>query len=269
MSGATNGKDVWGKIVMSTISVYTTCTNAIRDEYFLIEGIKSALLFADEVVIMDGKSIDDTIERIKAINDPRIKLYENEWLPSLAKGMYNINKSLALGHCTSDWCILMDSDEVFHEDDIECIKEIPENVTDNIVAIEFNVLHFYKDYKHILNGYDKWPGLYTHKIYMVRNHIHIHHGHIGTDPDLHVDLDGQSIAYDHRLLTNIKVFHYGHVRTTEVYLRKRNWLKKHLHASKWVPETLDTFEWLPVDELERYNGTHPAVMKERIATWEQ
>jgi len=250
---------------MSTISVYVTCTNAIRDEYFLVEGIKSALLFADEVIVVDGGSSDSTLNKVREINDSRVKIYSNEWLASLAKGMYNINKSLAIGRCTSDWCILMDSDEVFHEDDVEAIKKIPDSVSDNIIAVEFNTIHFYKDYDHVLNGYSDWPGLYTHRIYMVRNNMCIHHSHVGTDPDLHVDFDGQPIPHDKTFLTNVRVFHYGHVRTTESYVKKRNHLKGSLRGWKWTPETKDTFEWMSTEGLKKYENTHPAAMEDRIA----
>ena len=250
---------------MSTISVYTYCTDAIRDEFFLIEGIKSALLFADEVIVIDGESADDTLEKIREIGDPRIRIYTNKWLDSLGKSMGAINRSLAIGRCISDWCILMDADEVFHEEDIERIKKIPSSVTDNIIAVEFNTLHFYKDYKHVMNGCPDWKDLYTHKIYMVRNNMCIHHGAIGTEPDGHVDIDGQPIPQGRRLLSNIRMFHYGHARTKKSYIKKWNRIEGRHKGWNFKPLTEDTFEWLPEWKLKEYNGTHPAVMKERIA----
>ena len=204
---------------MSKISVYTMTTDAIKNEYFAVEGIMSALLFADEVVVLDGGSNDNTIKQIYKINDPRIKIYTNKWLHSLGKSMTGINKSLALGYCTGDWCVLMDSDEVYHEEDAQAIKRLPDVVAGNINAIEFNTLHFYKDYFHILNGCPDWKDLYTHKVYMVRNGLCIHHGSVNTEPDAHVDLDGKPLNTKNTILTNIRVFHYGHARSKEAYVR--------------------------------------------------
>ena len=99
---------------------------------------------------------------------------------------------------------------------------------------------------------------------MVRNNMCIHHGHIGTDPDAHVDLDGQPIPHNRRVVSNIRVFHYGHVRTTDSYVRKRNNLKGRLRGWDWIPDTVDTFKWIPLDNLTTYEGTHPKVMKDRI-----
>ncbi len=249
---------------MSSISVYTYCTNAIRDEFFLIEGIKSALLFADEIVVMDGGSGDNTIEKIQEINDPRIKIYTNKWLDSLGKSMGGINRSLAIGRCTSDWCVLMDADEAFHEDDIERIKKIPESVTDNIIAVEFNTIHFYKDYEHIINGCPDWKDLYNNKIYMVRNHKCIHHGFVGMEPDAHVDLNGKPLSQEKRFLSNVRVFHYGHARTKKSYVKKYNRIEGRHKGWDFKPITEEKFGWLPDYKLKKYNGTHPAVMKNRI-----
>ena len=251
---------------MAKISVYTMTTDAIKNEYFTVEGIKSALVFADEVVVLDGGSSDNTIEQIKNIGDSRVKIYTNKWLHSLGKGMYAIQKSLALGYCTGDWCVLMDSDEVYHEKDSEAIKRLPDVVADSVDCIIFNTLHFYKDYRHLLNGCPDWKDLYTEKVYMVRNGLNIHHGAVGYDPDNHVDNDGQPIPDDKKILVQVCSYHYGHVRSPEYYVAKYNRIERAFHGDKHIDKTIEDFEWVPEYKLTNFKGTHPAVMKNRIDT---
>jgi hypothetical protein len=131
--------------------------------------------------------------------------------------------------------------------------------------VEFNTLHFYKDYTHIINNCPDWKDLYNHKIYMVRNHKCIHHGAIEMEADGHVDIHGKPIGGDQRLLSNIRAFHYGHVRTKESYVKKYNKIEGRHDGWKWKPIQPEDFEWLPDWKLCKFDRTHPKVMDERIA----
>ena len=245
---------------MRTISAYTTVTNAIEREYCVEEAIHSVLRFADEVIVLDGGSTDGTLDLIFSIGDPRIKVYHMEWLHNIGIGIYGIAKSLSLARCTSDWCVLFDADEVYHEMDSDKIKKIPQSVSDNIVALRFNTVHFYKDYNHILNGYKDWKDLYTEKVYMVRNHMGIYHGNINGDPDNFLLRNGQPIPANKTVLLDIPVFHYGHVRSENALLAKKNRMERYWHGDV----TYDKIDWIPTEKLTKFDGSHPAVMKERI-----
>jgi glycosyltransferase involved in cell wall biosynthesis len=179
--------------------------------------------------------------------------------------MTGINKSLALGYCTGDWCVLMDSDEVYHEEDAEAIRRLPDVVSSDIVGIEFNTLHFYKDYFHLMNGCPDWKDLYNHKVYMVRNGLCIHHGAVNTEPDAHVDLHGKPIDPSKTMLAKIRVFHYGHARSREAYVKKLNHIEGRHSGWKWKPKTVDDFEWISDNKLVDFKGNHPLVMRERLS----
>lgn len=249
---------------MSTISVYTTCTNSIEDEYCVVESIKSALKIAREVIAVDGGSTDGTIDAIKSINDDRIKIVESKWLNKLGKNMHAINRSIGLGYCTSEWCMLLDSDEVIHEDDVEKIKYAINNVEYGIVALDCNTLHFYKNYKHLLNGYSGWKDLYTHKVYIVRNFLGVYHGNIGLEPDAHVDVDGYPISNKAIKHIDVNIYHYGHARGMNAYIRKQNKMREMFSNGKCNKIKEDEFHWIPEYKLTKFTGTHPEVISERI-----
>jgi glycosyltransferase involved in cell wall biosynthesis len=246
---------------MSTISVYTTTYNSIDQEYCIVEGIRSALGFADEVIVVDSHSNDGTVEAIESINDPRIKIYEIDWLPRIGWAMYKIAKSMAIGRCTKDWCVLMDADEVFHELDYDKIKKVPYSVADNIIGVKFNTLHFYGDYKHLLNGSKSWKDLYTNKVYMVRNGLGIHHGNSGMDIDAHVDRYGIPLKQEYLVHLNISAFHYGHIRSDAAYLKKQNRMHS-FYEGKEVNNT--AIDRIDLKNLGTFIGTHPITMKNRV-----
>ena len=54
------------------ISGFSFVRNGIKLGYPVIESIKSILPICDEFVVSVGKSEDDTLEQIQAINDPKI-----------------------------------------------------------------------------------------------------------------------------------------------------------------------------------------------------
>lgn len=246
---------------MSTISVYTTTYNAFQREYCVIEGIKSALNFADEIIVVDSRSNDGTAEAIQDLGDKRIKIYHIDWLQSIGWAMYKIAKSMAIGRCTSDWCLLMDADEVFHEDDYKKIILAPDSVGPNIYGIKFNTLHFYKDYEHLLNGYSGWKDLYTSKVYMVKNNLGIHHGNSGMDIDAHVDRYGIPLDNSKIVHLDINAFHYGHVRSEKAYVEKQNAMDSAYHG---VEINKNNVEWIDQTKLKIYSGTHPLQMRNRI-----
>jgi glycosyltransferase involved in cell wall biosynthesis len=253
---------------MSTISAYTATSNAIENEYCIVEGIKSALLFADEVIVVDSYSTDNTVEQIKKIGDPRIKIFYNEWLESIGRGMYASQKNMSLGRCTSDWCVLFDSDEVFHEGDVERIRKIPGGVSDNIIAIKFNNLHFYGDYDHLMNGCGVWKDLYENRVCMIRNGLSIHHGAINSDPDGFTMNDCSPIPQDRTVHVNVNLFHYGHARSKSCYIKKQNTIERRYFpagSKAFDPVPEDRFSFVPQERLTKFVGNHPEVMKDRIS----
>ena len=244
------------------ISAYTTVTNSIKYEYCIEEAIRSVLLFADEVIVLDGGSTDGTLELIESIEDPRIKIHHVEWLENMGNGMYGIAKSLSLSRCISDWCVLFDADEVYHESLSDTMRKIPNSVGPDIIAIKFNTIHFYKDYQHVLNGFSEWKDLYTEKVYMIRNRMGIHHGNINGDPDNFLLSNGQPIPADGTVLLKIPVFHYGHVRSNDAMMAKRNKMERYWHGDSSKCEKID---WVPLEKLSIFDGNHPNVMKDRIS----
>jgi len=225
------------------ISVYTCCNNAIENEFTLFEGMIQALKFCDEFVYVDGGSIDGTLEKMKefAEKDERIKIYENPWEKRMHKAMTMIQKNVALSHCSGDWCFLMDADEVYSDNFCLMIRKLLEDIGNSFTGIYIPTYHFYGRFdviclKDPFLGHEYYKG----KIYGIRNGLGIHHGNADGDHDGFVDNDDVSLKRENTYVLQDfgYVCHFGHARSNEMYLIKKNDIERRYHIG-WS----DLEEW--------------------------
>src|SRR5687768_7544629 len=101
------------------ISGFTIIRNAIKNDYPIVEAITSILPVVDEMIVLVGDSEDATIDLIKSINDPRIKIHTSVWNKQLQTGGVVLadetNKAFQLTNPIADWAFYIQADEVLHE----------------------------------------------------------------------------------------------------------------------------------------------------------
>jgi glycosyltransferase involved in cell wall biosynthesis len=244
------------------VSGFSMVRDAVRLHYPVVEAIRSILPICDEFVIAVGRSQDGTIERIKALNDPKVRLLETEWDSAhFVHGAINaVQSNLALDECRGDWAFYLQADEVIHEDDLPLIRAAMEaNLADERVeGLLFRYLHFWGDFDRV-HWTRNW---YRHEVRLVRN-----------IPGMRSWKSAQGFRLDGRKLrvreSGARVFHYGWVRPPETMKRKQIALDSLHHPKDWVqrrhPEPELAFDYGPLQHLKRFEGTHPAVMREWIA----
>ncbi len=114
----------------------------IAHEIVIVEGAVEKCMFSANP---DGSSIDGTVEFIKAFPDPhnKIKLIQGRWPEKCEM------QNKALEYVTGDYVWLVDSDEVYREDDLIRIRKM---VADDpaISQINFICHNFWKDFDHII-----------------------------------------------------------------------------------------------------------------------
>ncbi|MGH8208927.1 MAG: hypothetical protein ACREU6_04905, partial [Steroidobacteraceae bacterium] len=60
------------------LSVYTAIKDGIANDLHIEAMLKHHVPLADEIVVNEGYSSDDTYERIRNL-DPKIKIFRSEW----------------------------------------------------------------------------------------------------------------------------------------------------------------------------------------------
>ena len=74
-----------------------------NEEKNIVDCIESLKFFADEIVVVDGTSSDNTAELAKR-EGARFIMTAN-------KPMFHINKNMAFKNCQSEWIFYIDADE--------------------------------------------------------------------------------------------------------------------------------------------------------------
>ena len=228
-----------------------------------MEAILSILPLCDEVIVMLGNSEDNTRELLESIGDNRIKIYDSTWDDSLREGgrvlAEETKKAMAKISPDSDWCFYIQGDEVFHEHGMEAVKDAMIKYKDDasIEGLLFSYRHFYGSYDYIGNS-RKW---YRKEIRIIKN-----------DRNIISYKDAQGFKKNGKKLHVKPVYafihHYGWVKPPKAMQAKQESFHKLWHNDEWVQENVvitEEFDYSNIDSLALFRGTHPEVMKDRIA----
>jgi len=98
---------------------------ATYNESANIKTCLDSLTWADEIIVVDGSSTDDTVAIAKKFKKVKVINTSN-------KPIFHLNKQMAIDACTSDWILQMDADEVVTPElKDEVIKVINSNPPEN------------------------------------------------------------------------------------------------------------------------------------------
>jgi len=246
------------------VSGFTFVRNAIMYDYPVVEAIQSILPLCDEVVVAVGNSEDDTLALIKSIDSPKIRIIETVWDDNFRTGgrvlAMETDKAFAAISPDSDWAFYIQGDEVVHEQYHATIRNAMQEYKDNpqVDGLLFQYKHFYGSYDYVGDSF-RW---YRREIRIVRNRKDIYS---------YRDAQGFRKGDDQKLrvkLIDAYIYHYGWVRDPRAMQGKQISFNKLYFSDEWVDKNVpkqEEFDYSGVDALALFDGTHPAVMQERIS----
>ena len=244
------------------ISGFTFVKDAVRLDYPVVESIRSALPIVDEYIVNAGDCTDDTIEIIRNIRDPKIRIIETNWNPErFVDGItYADQTDIALDHCSYPWCLYLQADEVIHEQDFKKIVSAMEKYDsrDDVDGLLFHYNHFWGNYDRVHRGHN-W---YDMDIRALKNNRNIKSWK-----------DAQSFRKNGKKLRVVDsgawIYHYGWVRHPEVMRKKTIVMDSYYHDDEWMKKRHSDsgrpWDYGPLDRVPVFNGTHPEVMRNRIS----
>lgn len=245
------------------VAGFSFVRNAIKYDYPIVEAISSVLPVCDEFVIAVGKSEDETLDLIKSINSPKIKIIETVWDDNLRDGgkvlAVETDKALKAISSDCDWAFYIQGDEVVHEKYHDEIRRTMLKWNDNkeVDGLLFNYLHFYGSYDYIADA----PNWYRKEIRIIR-----------PNSGIYSYKDAQGFRKMNDKVLNVKqinafIYHYGWVKKPEIMQQKQENFNKLWHDDDWVEKNVpkrNEFDYSAINSLSAFNESHPIVMKNRI-----
>ncbi|MBC7610141.1 MAG: glycosyltransferase [Polaromonas sp.] len=242
-----------------SISGFTFIRNGVELGFPFEASIRSLLPLVDEFVVAVGKGSDDTLTRVRAIADPKIRIIETRWNENMAdRGfVYAQQKMIAQYSCTGQWAFYLEGDEVVHENDIDKIRASVERHHSNplVEALVFDYKHFY--------GSPQWlsisPGWYRRECRLIRNTIRSY----APDGQYWLVMNQHKRGRNpNAALANAHIYHYGWIRRNEDMQKKFDQVGKYWAAA---PAEIH-YGQFDGRALAPFTGTHPFAARHWLAT---
>ena len=253
------------------VSGFTFIRNAVLLDYPAVEAISAVLPIVDEFIVnigrMQGEEDDGTLEYIRSINSPKIRIIESIWNPHLTKGgyVYAQQSNVALFNCQGEWAVYVQCDEVIHEHDHDLLRDAMTQYRDNIRvdALTLWQENFWGDYKTRF-CIPPWTG--RRKCWVVKPHHFVLSRGDAANFTVHPKFKERGRKV-HAVQTAARQFHYGSVRSLKALEandnnRRRYWTNKQIDIERLTDEIY--YSKHPCQFFSRYKGTHPSVMNKRI-----
>jgi hypothetical protein len=246
------------------VSGFTFVRNAVKLGYPIVPAIRSILPLVDEMVVNVGVCEDGTLELVRSIGDRKLVVFETAWDDTLVeKGTVLAQQTdIALARCTGDVGLYIQADEAVHEDDHPALRDSLARLHADPRAegLLFEYLHFYGSF-HTVGVSRRW---YRHEIRAVK---------LGLGVRSWRDAQGFRIFEGERarklavLPSGARVYHYGWVRPPEDMGRKNVAFTRLYSGDEGARrEAAHRFSYDVTEKVRRFEGTHPAPMRERIAS---
>lgn len=250
------------------VSGFTIVRNGVAFDYPFEESIRSALPLVDQMVVNVGKSADETLARVRALESEypnKLEIFETEWPlndPAANRGgrILSEQTNLALDRCTGDWCLYIQADEVLHEQDYSAIRNelLLANAGSRIEALVF-------DYVHLYGSYDvehRSRSAYRREVRLVRASAGPRS--VG-DAQSFRKRDGSKLR---ARLAGARIFHYGWVRNPDSMRDKTFFMDSLYHGEDSRAHTQSTqgYAYKKFWGLKPFRNSHPQVMRDRIET---
>lgn len=180
---------------MSGLTTLLLAHDLERIRYPYLPCINSVLPISDEVLVIDCDTTDDSIEQIRALNDPRIRILKGEWGTHYTIQGKMIN--LGISEVKTPFFFQIDADEVLYETSYREMQAIVD-FKGNLEAARPNYIHFVSDFS------TTFPFIYLSRIRIAKTGC----GWWAVGDACDIDKQGKPNVYQTK---EVKIAHFGKI----------------------------------------------------------
>lgn len=235
--------------------------NGVKFDFPFKESILSMSPIVEKVFYNYGPSDDGSKEVLKSLD--KVVVCEKDWDDSRTdKGLIlsemtnhalnSLRESLDPEKDKDAWAIYLQSDELFHEQELNQIQEDIKKANDSgCDAMKFRYLHFWQSHNQIAVN-KKW---YPHEVRAIK---------VFTPIESWGDAQGFK-NYSKVYESNTHIYHYGHVRDEKAYKEKMDRMIRYYHPAEGLKKFAKKWHGKDKKTLTlNFFGTHPQLMKSRM-----
>lgn len=244
------------------VSGFTIARRAVTFGYPLEESIRSLLPAVDEYVVAVGDGDDGTWELVERIRDPKIRAFRTTWDFSQQRWlMLSDETNKALAACTGEWAVYLQADEVLHEAELPALRAALDRYrAAPVETLSFRYHHFYGSYGLVQDDPRHWYRRATRALKTGRGIYAV------GDACAFEVRDGERWRRPRRADLPLHVYHYGWVQPPALMRRRMENRDRLYRGEDWQATEADGAEaYDAVGSLQPFRGSHPAVMRDRIA----
>lgn len=241
------------------VSGFTIVRNAERLDFPVEASVRSILDICDEVVVNVGRSDDRTLEIVRSIADPRVRILETVWDFSRGESVLREETLRAMRACRHPWGVYIQADEVLHEHGSPRLLDAI-----RAAAADPRIEGVVVNYRHIFGD----PGTEAINRRWYRREVRA----VRLDPALDIapyrDAQGFRVGPEQRKvrarIVEADMFHYGWLRSAAA-LNARGEVDRSLYPDRRVAPAGQgaVLRWFP--GLRPFQGSHPRVAREWVA----